>query len=481
MRLVSWNVNGIRRIHKEYARKGIGTFGDFLDQLAGDVICIQELKVEKSTMDPAYVNVPGWRSYFTFPVDKKAYSGVAIYVREEYKPLRVETALCAPNYAANSPLFVEDEHMIGGYPKKISINEARLLDREGRVVLLDFGAFVLIGMYCPAGAETDDRIAYRRLWWRALHERCQNLIQSGRQIVLMGDLNVNCHAIDCVDAEADDYQYDNLGPVGQTFYRMLHGLPLTSKDIIGHSVEQTENYFVDLARVYHPDRNRMFSCWSVKLSARAGNHGSRIDYILSTKPLASYFTSSNVVPDVQGSDHCPVNAQIKPRHCEPHLAISSSQENENYAQSNFTASQATLSKSYFQNPPDQHSNRESTSTLERASKSPSPAKRQADILEKANLKSQKSIATFFKSSSKAKQEEDISLQEKGTQQSARSKSQNANSIPNQSSPLVRAQSIEKRIEVSNAFSSLFTKPIVPLCTDHQQPAKLQVRIRSNDL
>ena len=185
MRIISWNVNGVRRIHREYHRRGITTFGELLNYLNGDIICIQELKAEKATIDPSYVNVPGWRSYFTFPVDKKAYSGVAIYVREQYKPIKVETAVCAPDYASNSPTFVEDATMIGGYPD-ISIVDARLIDREGRVVVLDFGTLIMIGTYCPAGAETEDRMIYRRLWWRALSERCSNLKKAGREIMMLG-------------------------------------------------------------------------------------------------------------------------------------------------------------------------------------------------------------------------------------------------------------------------------------------------------
>lgn len=265
MRIVTWNVNGIRRVHRDFIRQGTKkSFLDLLERLEGDIICIQELKSEKSTMDPVYVNVPGWRSYFSFPVDKKAYSGVAVYVREYYKPIKVETAICGPAYDRFFEL--ENAEFIGGYPKQISTVEARQVDREGRAVVLDFGGFVMIGTYCPAGAESEERIAYRRLWWRALDERRRNLVSMGRQVILTGDLNVHCDALDQVDADEEEYKPDKLGPVGSTFYRLLHGmsvlensdenLPSTEPEQI--TTDQT-GVFVDLSRHFFPEREKMFT------------------------------------------------------------------------------------------------------------------------------------------------------------------------------------------------------------------------------
>lgn len=265
MRIVTWNVNGIRRVHRDLQRQGKRTWLACLEDLDGDLVCIQELKSERATMDPIYVDVPGWRSYFSFPVDKKAYSGVAIYVRDRYRPVRVETAICGPAYDRYFELDRTDT--IGGYPSDISILEARQVDREGRAVVLDFGGFVLIGTYCPAGAESEERVAYRQLWWRALDERCRNLIRSGREVILTGDLNVNCAAIDQVEADVEEYEYPKLGPVGKTFYRLLHGTPAGTRDAgdvavpIGLEPDPgaTDGIFVDLSRHYFPDREGMYT------------------------------------------------------------------------------------------------------------------------------------------------------------------------------------------------------------------------------
>lgn len=272
MRIVTWNVNGIRRINREFNRQGKPSFSDLLIHLEGDIICLQELKSEKASFDPAYVNVPGWRSYFSFPIDKKAYSGVAIYVKECYLPLKVETALCGPAYDQFYDLD-STEH-IGGYPRQISVMEARQLDREGRTVVLDLGGFVLIGAYCPAGAESEDRLAYRRLWWKAMNERCRNLVAAGREVILAGDLNTHCYPLDMVEAVSSEYILETLGPVGKLFLGLIHN---DEDDVKNHSdvasfskkieSELGEAVFVDLTRRFNPDRERMFTvCNLVKVS-----------------------------------------------------------------------------------------------------------------------------------------------------------------------------------------------------------------------
>lgn len=252
MRIVTWNVNGIRRIHKDLVRQGkAASFLDILHYLEGDIICIQELKSERATFDPVYVNLPGWRSYFSFPVDKKAYSGVAIYVKDRFLPLKVETAICGPAY--DQFFALDDPTLIGGYPTQVSVVEARQIDREGRAVVLEFGGFILIGTYCPAGAESDDRVAYRQLWWRALDERCRNLVSAGREIVLTGDLNTHCHPIDMVDADVKEYTYEKLGPVGKTFLGLLHDDSREPQSTLKPSI------FVDLTRKFNPTREKMFT------------------------------------------------------------------------------------------------------------------------------------------------------------------------------------------------------------------------------
>lgn len=264
MRIVTWNVNGIRRIHREFARQGTPSFGDLLNHLKGDIICLQELKSEKATFDPAYVNIPGWRSYFSFPVDKKAYSGVAIYVKDCYLPLKVETAICGPAY--DQFYSLDDLDLIGGYPTQISIVEARQLDREGRTVVLDFGGFVMIGSYCPAGADSDERVAYRRLWWKAMNERCRNLVAAGREVILTGDLNTHCYAIDMVEADPSEYTLETLGPVGKIFLGLIHEredcLSCTTDPLIGQAdlnASLGQSIFVDLTRKFNVQREKMFT------------------------------------------------------------------------------------------------------------------------------------------------------------------------------------------------------------------------------
>ncbi|CCG80534.1 DNA-(Apurinic or apyrimidinic site) lyase [Taphrina deformans PYCC 5710] len=488
MRIVTWNVNGIRRVHKDLIRQGKKSWLECLESLEGDVICIQELKSERATMDPIYVNVPGWRSYFTFPVDKKAYSGVAIYVREEYKPVKVETAICGPAY---DRYFELDNHeLIGGYPLSISTIEARQIDREGRAVVLDFEGFILIGTYCPAGAESDDRVAYRRLWWKALDERCRSLRKLGREVILTGDLNVHCQAIDQVDSDPDEYKLENLGPVGTIFHKLCYGDEGTTDNAVevrehdGVIVDRACT-FIDLTRHFYPEREKMFTCWSVKLSAREGNYGSRIDFVLATPALLPYFTKSDVRPDIHGSDHCPVYAHLNQALVEPHLSISRAQEGDRGRNtSNFISSQRTLSATYFQQktPPispvpiltSQESYSEIQTVLDGQKRKASPVMKDAK-------KSQKTISSFFKSPA-GRSPDRVLAKIRDTSPTKESTNLGAtldnfaeqDKTSSAARPTAeRTHSIEKRIEVSNAFASLFTRPEVPVCSGHQKPAKLQ--------
>lgn len=516
MRVVTWNVNGIRRVHRDLIRQGKRTFLEVLEHLEGDIICLQELKSEKSTLDPIYVNVPGWRSYFSFPVDKKAYSGVAIYVRECFRPIKVETAICGPAF---DRFFESDStELIGGYPRHISTVEARLLDREGRAVVLDFGGFVMIGTYCPAGAEAEDRVAYRRLWWKALRERCENLIENGRELVLLGDLNVHCEAIDQVEADLEEFELENLGPVGTIFHEILHGQNLERQEATPENGQglrpqkgRVSTLLHDTTRRFHPERPGMFTvsrskltfhftdwqqCWSVKLSARQGNYGSRIDFVLASEGLLPYILKSDIRPDIHGSDHCPVYTHFAADAAEPVLQISRSSAEDMDSKSNFTSSQQILSPAYFRRAAstsatdDGREARDQCGTTPPKSQTLSLKRTFSDVSKKSNdiaglsdaRKPQQTISAFFQKSGPPSIDHASDREPKSPIKVADIAQEISLAGRKDGSPAFgtgvrlqqsRTDSIEKRIEVSNAFATLFTRPEIPLCTGHQKPAKLQ--------
>ncbi|BFZ55537.1 Class II abasic (AP) endonuclease [Savitreella phatthalungensis] len=510
MRLVSWNINGIRRIAKDQERRGLRRFADVLSHLDGDIVCLQELKSERATFDPAFVDVDGWRSYFTFPVDKKAYSGVAIYVREPYKPLLIETAICAPSYDRIAQDLIGGS-IIGDYPTTIHVNDQRAIDREGRSIVLDFGGFVLFGLYCPAGAESEERVAYRQLFWRALDERLRNLVRSGREVVVMGDLNVISSAIDSVEADPKEYHYDHLGPVSRLF-RNLTTEGVTALDVTGNLMStlvplsssgpgERGAIFKDTGRYFHPDREGMYTCWSVKLSARAGNYGSRIDYVLATNKLMRYFVSADIRPDVEGSDHCPVYAELDESAVEPSLLVNVA-DADDVRESNFVGNQRKLTSLFGRtssqsgSQPAAISSTQQTST-QLSSPSSQPSKRKdvetdTTLSEPAQKKQVRSIASFFGQSSPGKPDVAIEpVNKKAPLKRQGSSALDANRVTadealtvQEMSPTAavtsagprireRTDTVEDRLATAQKFNSLFTKPEVPVCSGHNLPAKLQ--------
>jgi AP endonuclease-2 len=445
MKILSWNINGIRRIHADFKRRqGPGkptTFAALINSLDADIICLQELKSERASIDPSYVDIDGYRSYFTFPVDKKAYSGVAIYVKQPFAPLRVETALCGPSY---DHFFVQDGGCIGGYPTTLSIAEARQLDREGRILVLDFGGFVLLGTYCPAGAESEDRIAFRRLWWRAMNERCRALVAAGRQVILTGDLNVHCFPQDTVDADADEYTPETLGPVGTIFRR------LTAEDASLFGKDGENRIFCDTARACHPDRDGMYTCWSVKLSAREGNYGSRIDFVLVSLALQPHITKADTLPDVHGSDHCPVYATLALEQNGHALTVSTIADTTD-RQGTVSAQQKV--SSFFKKRNEMPHAIQETSSVKHTpimlNQSPPSLKRKASSLGSSSKKAQSTLAAFI------------------------GKPTIPTKIAVETWQTFDPEQAEQASQAKAQFSNLFTKPVVPLCSGHQLPAKRQ--------
>ena len=514
MRLVSWNVNGIRRIVKDQERRGLHGFADILDNLGGDLICIQELKSERATFDPAFVDVDGWRSYFTFPVDKKAYSGVAIYLKDGYKPVSVETALCAPSYdRIGFDNDGSDASCIGGYPWQMSVQDQRTVDKEGRCLVLDLGGFVLFGLYCPAGAESDERVAYRQLFWRALDARLRNLVKAGREVVVMGDLNVLCSAIDSAEADPQEYHYDQLGPVSRTF-RNLTNEGVSALDNSGSIMSTlvpmsgSKAIYKDLQRHFHPDREGMYTCWSVKLAARAGNHGSRIDYVLATTSLLPYCTAADIRPDIQGSDHCPVYADLELDKVEPSLLVTIA-DTDDVKETNYVSTQRKLTSLFAKAPkPTEQSTEPSLSQLKRKESSttgdqevtnPKPAKRNitsffSQIAPTNTTSSANKTTAASSTTSKvgpthpSSPSRSIATNTSPAASPAQSKPQRpptqtppTKSASQSSTPALaakarvheRTDTIEQRFATAAAFQSLFTKPEVPTCSGHSLPAKLQ--------
>lgn len=180
------------------------------------------------------------------------------------------------------------------------------LDNEGRTLVVDFGFFVLINVYCP-NETSDERLPFKYNFHKLLEDRVQQLIREGREVIVLGDLNVVAAPMDhcegCLESRKNDFWER---PVRAWFRQWLH----------------PEGPMIDVTRNVWPEREKMFTCkqdvsflsmlltlfvgWDTRTNARESNYGTRIDYILLTKGLLPWFKHGDIQPDIRGSDHCPI-------------------------------------------------------------------------------------------------------------------------------------------------------------------------------
>ncbi|KAK6330975.1 Class II abasic (AP) endonuclease [Orbilia javanica] len=312
IRIVTWNVNGIKNPLGHMPWSESKSFGTMFDILEADVVCFQELKLQRKDLRDDMVLIPGWDSYFTFPRHKKGYSGVAIYTRQsKIAPIKAEegiTGYLEPTGAARNTFYrsLPKDQQIGGYPT-IDKNDGIKLDSEGRGLVVDFGLFVLIGTYCPVGRDEADRQDFRMSWLTALEERIRNLTKMGRRVVTIGDLNISPEPIDSADA------WEMRRRLGPDSVEMVEWGEAPAKKLLRGLCEPSEEaVMVDVVRQFFPDRVAMYTHWDTRINARPGNYGSRIDYIVASSSMKDWFESANIQNELHGSDHCPVYAVLKP-------------------------------------------------------------------------------------------------------------------------------------------------------------------------
>jgi AP endonuclease-2 len=250
------------------------------------------------------------------------YSGVGVYTRQAVcAPIRAEEgilgALCPPNSTTPYRELPESAN-IGGYLTPAQLAnlppdlDAESLDLEGRCLVLEFPAFVLFGVYSPANSN-GLRDGFRIGFLTALETRIRNLTRMGKNVILMGDLNVSRDLIDTARAE------DHMRAEGMTHdeylstpnRRIFNQLLLNGKVPGQRDEGREEPVLYDLCREFHPDREGMFTHWEQKINARPGNFGSRIDFILCSITIKDWFQDANIQEGLVGSDHCPVYAVLK--------------------------------------------------------------------------------------------------------------------------------------------------------------------------
>ena len=217
-------------------------------------------------------------------------------------PIRAEEGITGTLNPPNSSASFRELHeqqQIGGYPTLDQLSGLELapsvLDSEGRCVILEFPAFVLIGVYCPANRD-ESRDCFRLNFLEALDFRVRNLVSIGKRVIVTGDLNISRDQNDAAHAAEDIRKGATTADafVNAPARRLLNQL-LEGGKVVGQCDEGREQHVLsDLCRRFHPDRRRMYTCWEQRINARPGNYGSRIDYVLCSLDMKDWFCDSNI-------------------------------------------------------------------------------------------------------------------------------------------------------------------------------------------
>ncbi len=260
MKLISWNVNGIRACMK----KG---FEDFFSKIDADIFCLQETKMQineseeiKEVQDT--INSPIFNNYFSYwnSAEKKGYSGTAIFTKKEPESVSYGIGI--------------SEH-----------------DKEGRVITLEFEKFYMVDIYTPNSKRELERLDYRQVWEDEIRKYLLNLNKK-KPVIMCGDLNVAHKEIDLKNPQSNKH---NAGFTDEERNKMT---------------ELLNSGFTDTYRYLYPEKRDTYSWWSYMGRAREKNIGWRIDYFIVSKDIEGKINEAEIYSDILGSDHCPVGLEI---------------------------------------------------------------------------------------------------------------------------------------------------------------------------
>lgn len=245
MKLISWNVNGLR------ACVGKG-FLEFFQQEDADIFCVQETKMQPEQLA---LDLPGYVKFFNSAA-RKGYSGTAVFAKKE--PLSAANGIGIP------------EH-----------------DTEGRVITLEYPGFYLVTVYTPNSQQELARLDYRMAWEEAFLTYLKGL-DAKKPVVVCGDMNVAHREIDLKNPKEN-----------------AHNAGFTAEER-GCMTRMLSSGFTDTFRLLYPDLEGAYTWWSYRMRARSRNAGWRIDYFLASDRIANKVADSVIYKDVMGSDHCPI-------------------------------------------------------------------------------------------------------------------------------------------------------------------------------
>ena len=250
MKLVSWNVNGIRAC----VQKG---FLEFFNKVNADIFCIQESKLQEGQIN---LELEGYYQYWNY-AEKKGYSGTAIFSKKE--PITVSYGIGI------------EEH-----------------DKEGRVITLEFEDFYVITVYTPNSQNELARLDYRMKWEEDFKDYLKK-IEKNKPVIVCGDLNVAHKEIDLKNPKTNRKNAGFTDDEREKFTELLN------------------SGFIDTFRYFYPDTTGIYSWWSYRFNARKNNAGWRIDYFCVSQKLKDRLVSASIHTEILGSDHCPVELDVE--------------------------------------------------------------------------------------------------------------------------------------------------------------------------
>lgn len=250
MKLISWNVNGLRAIMGK-------NFMEFFEAADADIFCLQETKLQAGQIE---MDLPGYHQYWNY-AEKKGYSGTAIFTKKE--PIDVRYGIDI------------EEH-----------------DKEGRVITLEFMDFYMVDVYTPNSQNELARLDYRMTWEDAFRDYLCELRKT-KPVIVTGDMNVAHEEIDLKNPKSNRR---NAGFTDEERGKMTALL---------------KSGFIDTFRYFYPDLTEVYSWWSYRFKARERNSGWRIDYFLVSEELKDRLEDAKIHTEVTGSDHCPVELDLK--------------------------------------------------------------------------------------------------------------------------------------------------------------------------
>lgn len=254
LKLVSWNVNGIRAVVKK-------NFFEYLDETSPDVLCVQETKAHEDQLDEALLTPPDYYTYW-HSGEKRGYSGTATFTKK--KPKRV-----------------------------LRGTEIMPMDTEGRILMTEYPDFLLYNIYFPNGGRSDERLQYKIRFYYTVLDHFEEMRSKGAKLIITGDVNTAHKEIDLKNPKENEKNSGFL-PIERAWLNRIFGLG-----------------YIDTFRHFYPDAIDQYSWWDVRTRSRDRNVGWRIDYFITTPNLVPKLKDAGISMEVEGSDHAPVWLLLK--------------------------------------------------------------------------------------------------------------------------------------------------------------------------